>query len=435
MLKLQVCCVDLCAIEATGSGQHAYESGFIVCKPDFKIRMSIAHYFYFLLLTRLHGLEPSRALVDRAGTSVLCRIAALGTSLFLNSDSTNKTGYQVMTMKSSWFFALTFCLSSCHALSSSPGVDRRQAIQQATALGTAGLVLPTRSLAVAADTTTSSTSSTSTAMINPIATLSDGTKFPLASFGLQIYSDDTAYKLTLTALEVGYRNFFASVLAGNQKGFARAVKDSGIPREELFICGSVVSNRAVGFDASKKDTTKGWKRNMECFAVGGIDYLDQIMLDYPGPDSSSIQGQWASFEEMHQQGLTKTLSVSNFSPSQLDCVLEKATVKPVVNQLPYSVAYHPGNVVEENNKRGILTQAWAPLGGSMGDRFSLSKKGACALIGRKYNKSFAQVALRWIVQSGGSFTTQSKNKNHFTEDLNIFDFELTQEEMATLSQL
>jgi diketogulonate reductase-like aldo/keto reductase len=272
--------------------------------------------------------------------------------------------------------------------------------------------------------------------ISPIATLSDGTKFPLASFGLQVYGDDTAYKLTLTALQVGYRNFFASVLAGNQKGFAKAVKDSGIPREELFICGSVVSNRASGFEDAKKQTTKGWKRNMECFAAGNIDYLDQIMLDYPGPDCSSIQGQWASFEEMHKLGLTKTLSVSNFSPAQLDCLLGKCEVKPLVNQLPYCVAYHPSkNSVAENTKRGLLVQAWAPLGGSLGGRFSSSMKETCAQIGKKYNKSFAQVALRWIVQTGACFSTQSQNKEHFAEDLEIFDFELTADEMATLSQL
>jgi 2,5-diketo-D-gluconate reductase A len=333
-------------------------------------------------------------------------------------------------MNTTWIIgavnAVLLLTTLCDALA--PSLDRRQAIQQAAAaaLGTtSSLILPTSNvLAVPSDSA-----------IQPIGTLSDGTKFPLASFGLQIYGDETAYKLTLTALEVGYRNFFASVLAGNQKGFARAVKDSGIPREELFICGSVVSNRASGFDSAKKDTTKGWKRNMEAFAVGNIDYLDQIMLDYPGPDCPSIEGQWASFEDMHQQGLVKTLSVSNFSPAQLDCVLKKATVKPVVNQLPYNVGYHPGNSVAENKKRGILVQAWAPLGGSLGGRFSSSMKGTCGQIGKKYNKSFAQVALRWIVQSGGSFTTQSQDKEHFKEDLDIFDFELTQEEMSTLGSL
>ena len=319
-----------------------------------------------------------------------------------------------------------FSLAVCRGLTHTVG--RRRAIHETAAalVGTAssGWMLPSVPALAAPE-----------AQLQSVATLSDGSKFPLASFGLQIYSDDTAYKLTMTALEVGYRNFFASVLAGNQKGFARAFKDSGIPREDVFICGSVVSNRASGFNSAKKDTTKGWIRNMECFGVGNIDYLDQIMLDYPGPDCPSIQGQWASFEEMHKQGLTKTLSVSNFSPAQVDCVLQKATVKPVVNQLPYSVAYHPGNVVDENKKRGLLVQAWAPLGGSLGGRFSSSMKGTCAQIGKKYNKSYAQVALRWIVQSGASFTTQSKKQEHFKEDLDIFDFELTMEEMLILGSL
>ncbi|VEU40421.1 unnamed protein product [Pseudo-nitzschia multistriata] len=315
------------------------------------------------------------------------------------------------------------------------GVDRRTAIQRAgiaaAGLGTVtggGLFLPNASPAVA-------TAAEPAASIHPVATLADGCRFPLASFGLQIYDDSTAYKLTLTALECGYRNFFASVLAGNQKGFARAIKDSNVPREDLYICGSVVSNRVSGFENARQATTKGWKRNMEAFGVGGIDYLDQIMLDYPGPDCESIQGQWTAFEEMHAQKLTRSISVSNFSARQLDCVLEKARVKPVVNQLPYSVAYHPGDAVADNASRGILVQAWAPLGGSLGGRFDKNVKKACGKIGKKYDKSFAQVALRWIVQSGGSFTTQSKNKDHFSEDLNIFDFELTEEEMKTLNSL
>lgn len=313
---------------------------------------------------------------------------------------------------------------------SNGNVDRRTAFQQASvaALGTTtagGLVLPNAPVAQAAVET-----------INPIAKLNDGSSFPLASFGLQIYDDNTAYKLTLTALEVGYRNFFASVLAGNQKGFAKAIRDSNVSREDIYICGSVVSNRASGFDAAKKATTKGWNRNMEAFGVGGIDYLDQIMLDYPGPDCESIKGQWSAFEEMYAQKLTKSISVSNFNARQLDCVLETAKVKPVVNQLPYSVAYHPGDVVAENAKREILVQAWAPLGGSLGGRFDKNIKSACAKIGKNHGgKSFAQVALRWIVQSGGSFTTQSKNKDHFSEDLKIFDFELTEEEMKTLNAL
>jgi len=305
-------------------------------------------------------------------------------------------------------------------------INRRDALLTTTATAS-GLLLPTSSILMNANAAGDSTA----------VKLSNGDTFPLVSFGLQIYDDEKAYKLTLLALEVGYRNFFASVLAGNQKGFAKAVRDSGIPRESLYICGSVVSNRASGFEDAKKATTKGWQQNMNAFAAGNIDYLDMIMLDYPGPDQDSIRGQWRSFEEMHEQKLTKALAVSNFNPSQLDSVLQDPamTVKPVVNQLPFGVAYHPGKSVEENKKRGILVQAWAPLGGSLGGKFDSRIMAACSDIGKKHNKSGAQVALRWVIQCGGSVCTQTKKRLHFIEDLEVVDFVLSDEEMVTLSAL
>ena len=331
----------------------------------------------------------------------------------------HRSNATALVFLSSMLYSLLVTSTMALTLPSDRSVDRRSVL--ATGGMTAGgLFLPSSSLA---------------AEISPITTLSDGTKFPLCSFGLQIYDNDTAMRLTKTALEVGYRYFFASVLAGNQRGFAQGVKASAVDRNELFICGSVVSNRAQGFEAAYKSTASGCKRNMQEFSAGDITVLDQIMLDYPGPDAESIRGQWKAFEEMHEQGLVRTLSVSNFSPAQLDVVLNVAKVKPVVNQLPYSVAYHPGNSVEENNKRGVLVQAWAPLGKSLGGRFSSSMKGKCAELGKKYKKSFAQVALRWILQSGASFTTQSQKKEHFAEDLDIFDFELSTEEMSVLDAL
>jgi diketogulonate reductase-like aldo/keto reductase len=265
------------------------------------------------------------------------------------------------------------------------------------------------------------------------------TKFPLVAFGLQIYDDATAYRLTRQALEVGYRNFFASVLAGNQRGFAQAVRDSGVDRKDLFICGSVVSNRADGFEKAKKSTTVGWQRNLEAFSVGNIDYLDQILLDYPGPNDESILGQWAAFADMMDQGYTKTLAVSNFSPSQLGVICSpsdsaKSHYNPVVNQLPFNVAYHPGNVMEENANFGVLVQAWAPLGGSTGG-FNPKIKAICKQVGQKYQKSGPQVALRWIIQKAGAVCTQTTNKEHFVEDLNIFDFQLSSDDLATLDAM
>jgi diketogulonate reductase-like aldo/keto reductase len=328
--------------------------------------------------------------------------------------------------------------------SSRHGISRRDAIGSLTTT-TAGIMIPSsfiNSRAVAAeDPLVSSSSSMAVANVVPSSGIVPlpGTSidFPLASFGLQIYSDSVAYERTMLALEAGFRNFFASVLAGNQRGFARAIRDSGIPRNQLFISGSVVSNRATGFDAAYQKTTIGWQQNMDKFSsAGNIDYLDQILLDYPGPDCASICGQWKAFQEMHQQKLTKTLSVSNFSPLQLDCILKdsQTQIPPVLNQMPYSVAYHRSSITE-HDQRNILLQAWAPLGNSLGGRFNGSIRSQCATIGKSYSKSWAQVALRWIVQSGAAFTTESSNRDHMKQDLDIFDFTLSEEEMKLLSSL
>jgi diketogulonate reductase-like aldo/keto reductase len=257
--------------------------------------------------------------------------------------------------------------------------------------------------------------------------------FPLASFGLQIYDNETAYKLTLVALEAGYRNFFASVLANNQQGFAKAIRDSGIPRDDLYICGTVLSNRVNSYKDAYALTQKGCYENlnvMNKYSNGIIKDLDMIMLDYPAKSVESIRGQWGSFCDFAKEGHVSHLAVSNFSPAQLDICIDNTRVVPTVNQLPFSITNHPKGLMEENTKRGIHVQSWSPLSSTL-PRY----KAAMTEIGSKYGKSAAQVGLRWIVQNGGSYCVQSKKKEHFVEDLNVFDFELKKSDMERLSDL
>ena len=258
--------------------------------------------------------------------------------------------------------------------------------------------------------------------------LSNGAAFPLASFGLQVYDDETARQLTLVALEVGYRNFFASVLARNQRGFAKAVRESDVPRSDIYICGSVLSNSARGYDAAFALSERGCKDNTNAMKAGSIEKLDMIMLDYPGPDAASIRGQWAALEQMKSQGLVDDLAVSNFTPAQLDVILEMGGTAPVVNQLPFSLANQLPGFIDANRERGILVQSWSPL-----SRLSRSDIALCREIGEAHgNKSPYQVALRFIVQSGASFSTQTRSRTHFQEDLDVFDWSLTDDEMARL---
>eukprot|EP00440_Ansanella_granifera_P004280 gb/GFBE01004641.1/.p1 GENE.gb/GFBE01004641.1/~~gb/GFBE01004641.1/.p1 ORF type:complete len:168 (+),score=40.82 gb/GFBE01004641.1/:1-504(+) len=160
-----------------------------------------------------------------------------------------------------------------------------------------------------------------------------------------------------------------------------------------------------------------------------------IMLDYPGPDCNSIKGQWKAFQEMLASGQTRSLAVSNFSPEQLDCILADATATvPAVNQLPYSISNFNPSAIEDNRKRGVVLQAWSPLGGTTGGITRRARE-KCDEIGEKYGKTWAQVALRWIVDRGATFTVQTGDKEHFVEDINIFDFQLTEEDLESLSKV
>ena len=261
----------------------------------------------------------------------------------------------------------------------------------------------------------------------PSVKLCDGTQFPVVSFGLQVYDDEAAYKYTTLALECGYRNFFASVLAGNQKGFGKAVRNSGIPRDELYICGSVLSNRARGEEAAFQSTRRGCDANFRDLNIGK---LDMIMLDYPGPDAESIQGQWRGLENMRKDGGVTSLAVSNFSPQQLDVVLKSPGGKPTVNQLPLGVGYKTkqnADLLKENKKRGVLVQAWSPL-----RVLSSGALSACAAVGKQYGKTPQQIALKWILAKGATYTCQTTSRQHFQEDIDVFDFELSAKDLAFL---
>jgi len=259
-------------------------------------------------------------------------------------------------------------------------------------------------------------------------TLNNGMRFDSASFGLQVYDDDTAKQYTLLAIQAGFRNFFSSVLAGNQAGFGQGVAASPVPRSELFICGSVNtgSGACSGFDDCKTQTAAGCAQNLQDINVPS---LDMIMLDYPAGDCSSIQGQWAAFEDMLNAKKVRSLAVSNFNVDQIKCITQNASATvPAVNQLAFSVGSGDPGVADDAAAGGILVQAYSPLGSG-----ALPSDPDCVAIGKAHNKSGAQVALRWIVQRNATYTTQASTLQYFQEDVEIFDFELTSAEMTKLN--
>ena len=155
-----------------------------------------------------------------------------------------------------------------------------------------------------------------------------------------------------------------------------------------------------------------------------------IMLDYPGPDAESIQGQWRGLENMRKEGGVTSLAVSNFSPQQLDVVLKAPGAKPTVNQLPLGVGYKTkqnAELLRENKKRSVLVQAWSPL-----RVLSSGALSACAAVGKQYGKTPQQIALKWILAKGATYTCQTTSKKHFQEDIDVLDFELSAKDLAFL---
>jgi len=217
------------------------------------------------------------------------------------------------------------------------------------------------------------------------------------------------------------------VLAGNQRGFGRAIQkvSATVPRESLFICGSVNSGQECGNRTQcQQVTAQGCTQNLMDL---NLTYVDMIMLDYPGRDCESIIGQWLAFEDMLSAKRTRSIAVSNFGPDQLDCLRNATTIIPVVNQMPYSVGHGADPVVEDNTDRNVVVQAYSPLNGG-----ELINDPDCIAIGKVHNKTSAQVAFRWIVQHNATFTTSGSQLQHFQQDLQIFDFNLTAPEMARL---
>merc|ERR1719265_87349 len=248
---------------------------------------------------------------------------------------------------------------------------------------------------------------------------------PVIAFAAQVWSDAVCKNATADALTAGFRFIWSSILIGAscQRQQGAAINKSGVPRSELFIAGTVNTEKCSNSENCYNQThTAG----MQQLTNLGVDKLDMLMLDYPSKSGcAGIVGQWDAFEALYAAGTTRSIAVSNFNADQLACLGSNATV-PAVNQLRFSVGTS-ASVVESNRKLGIVVQSYSPLasGGLISDPL-------CKSIGSAHGKSSAQVALRWIIQSNATIATQSTNLTHLRGDLDIFDFELTADEMSQL---
>ena len=250
------------------------------------------------------------------------------------------------------------------------------------------------------------------------ATLNNGVPMPMAGIGTFLLTPDEAEASVLSALACGYRLIDTANAYVNEKAVGRAMKKSGIPREDIFLETKLWPAFYEQADAVDKTIQRL-----------GTDYIDLLLIHQPA--GNYIAG-YQLMEKAYKEGKVKAIGLSNFTPEQIREILDICEVKPAVLQ----TEVHPYSQEKELkaflSDEGIVIQAWYPLG--HGDK-ALIQEPLFAQLGQKYGKSSAQIILRWHIQSGNIVIPGSKDPDHIKANLDLFDFTLTDDEMAKIAAM
>ena len=252
-------------------------------------------------------------------------------------------------------------------------------------------------------------------------TMSNNVKIPVIGFGTYQISNRDAERCTLDAIKAGYRCIDTAQAYRNEEGIGNALKKCGVPREELFI----ISKCWVS-DYGYNETKKSFENTLRKLQT---DYLDLYLLHQPWGD---IKNAWKALEELYEAGKIRAIGVANFKPHDLESLLKYAKVVPHMNQIEIHPKYQREDEVQNMRKLGIAPQSWGSFAEGRGSMFSNK---TIANIGKKYNKSVAQVILRWLFQRGIQVIPKSTHAERMKENINIFDFELTREDMEEMSHI
>jgi 2,5-diketo-D-gluconate reductase A len=256
----------------------------------------------------------------------------------------------------------------------------------------------------------------------PSLSLSGGLKIPQLGMGVWQIPDAQTGAVIASAIEEGYRLLDGAFIYGNEAGLGEGIRLASVPRQELFIT-TKVWNADQGRSKARASVT----RSLETMR---LDYLDLVLIHWPCPVKDLYVETWEALIEMQAEGLMRSIGVSNFNPDYLDRIIDATGVAPVLNQIEVNPKVANSALRAANDYRGILTQAWTPLG--EGKTFGFPHiADICARTG----KSPAQVTLRWHMQLGHATVTRALTPQHQGENLNIFDFELTAAEMAPIATL
>lgn len=258
-------------------------------------------------------------------------------------------------------------------------------------------------------------------MTIPTLQLLDGNRIPQVGYGVfKVPADDTR-RAVLEAFELGYRHIDTAAIYGNEEGVGAAIAESGIPRDELFITTKLWNDR---HDGDEPRAALG-----ESLDKLGLDAVDLYLVHWPTPARDNYVHAWERLIDLREQGLTRSIGVSNFLVPHLERIIAETGVAPVVDQIELHPAYQQREVVEWALARGIRIEAWGPLGQGKYDLFSVP---AVADAAAAHGKTPAQVVLRWHLDKGNIVFPKSVRRDRLAENIDIVDFALTDDEIAAI---
>lgn len=259
--------------------------------------------------------------------------------------------------------------------------------------------------------------------------LSNGVEIPMVGFGTwQTPNGETAISSVEEALKVGYRHIDTAAVYGNEESVGIAIKNSGIDRKEIFVT-SKVWNSNQGYETTLKAFEESLKKLQ-------LDYLDLYLIHWPVPkifketwEETSI-GTWKAIEELYKAGKIRSIGVSNFKPHHIKNLIDNCEIVPMVNQIQLSPGIDQKETIEYCKENNILVEAYSPL--STGKIFNVKE---IINMAAKYNKSVSQIALRWSIQNGYLPLPKSVTPSRIKENSEIFDFEISKEDMEFINNL
>ena len=261
--------------------------------------------------------------------------------------------------------------------------------------------------------------------------LNDGHQIPVLGFGTWKAKDgEEAYQAVKTALEAGYRHIDTAAIYQNEESVGKAIRDSGIPREELFVTTKLWNNRHT-----YEDAVNGLEESLHKL---GLDFIDLYLIHWPNPVThreneawkERNREVWRAMEDMQAVGKIRSIGVSNFLPHHLDALLESAKVLPAVNQIRLAPGVYQEEVVRYCREKGILLEAWGPFG--QGELFDSKQVQEIAL---NHGKSVAQIALAWSLAEGFLPLPKSVTASRIQANLDCFGIELSHKERETLKTI